>query len=874
MKPQAKLVPVDTAAGPGAGSLVAVEDVKSYDEGYNKSTISNSGKGIGLALSGGGFRATLFHLGVVAFLRDSNRLKDVTHITSVSGGSILAAHLVLKWDKYTGTQEDFEQAAGEIYKFVRRDVRGRVYRRAPMHLPFRFLPQPAATVPRPRRWFVQVPSLRKTTTDLLIDHYSQLYDGETLEHLDGDERPQLYLLTTNQTDGTLCSFCRHGFRDEQRKREFEAEAISLARAVAASSAFPGLFPPVALTPRNSGIPQRDLGHPEVLLTDGGVYDNLGLRKFHFLLEDKSIDLDYVVVSDASAEFKVGHRGGVLEPLRTSLRAADILTKRINELERRFVSDDKFKLVYIGKIIKKSIDPTAMAPVLQRELVSIRTDLDKFSQLEIAALVRHGYCVARERLEDGVKNGAGERLFKYWDPLPSSKHADVVALRDSRRKETEHLRQLLDAGSQRKLRLASLRDGATYLQAFGLVAIALAYFFLPSAYGKFIEANIATQVSSLNKSYREQVIRRQVSNEGRSGFAEGKVRDSVTRTPIETWNTSQATYALIKSGELQDADVQFLVKSIKDRFTESQRGDYVAKADGWNGRPSLRHIQAEPAMWTGAAIAALLQQQNVSSQDKAELKKLLDRVRVHLINNKFYDPNLDGPTGFNVFGNQQDTTSHSAYSTSLALMMLTEVHRAGLQWGDQDTGRLMNRILNWLDQEYVEVRDTSGWRSMDADLNGELSEATTLQILAVMVEAYQELGRRIPYRMHSRVRDHLFPLEAAPEGGVDSAASARITVNELDGTQSQAEPQISFLWRPWAIRLCRLWIQHAAEHEKDGEREMANERSSEFRNLLYRLIVDEGQAQFEAAKERSTFVSSEMLFAHSPLPVVKRNESSD
>ena len=63
------------------------------------------GMRIGLALSGGGFRATLYHLGVVRFLRDSDLLSRVTHITSVSGGSVIAAHLVMNWDRYCGTAE-------------------------------------------------------------------------------------------------------------------------------------------------------------------------------------------------------------------------------------------------------------------------------------------------------------------------------------------------------------------------------------------------------------------------------------------------------------------------------------------------------------------------------------------------------------------------------------------------------------------------------------------------------------------------------------------------------------------------------------------------------------------------------------------------
>ena len=89
---------------------------------------------IGLALSGGGFRATLFHLGVVRFLRDSDQLKHVSPVTSVSGGSILATHLALNWDRYCGTLEEFDQAAQEILRFVDLDIRNRILRRYPLLL--------------------------------------------------------------------------------------------------------------------------------------------------------------------------------------------------------------------------------------------------------------------------------------------------------------------------------------------------------------------------------------------------------------------------------------------------------------------------------------------------------------------------------------------------------------------------------------------------------------------------------------------------------------------------------------------------------------------------------------------------------------------
>lgn len=70
---------------------------------------------IGLALSGGGFRATLFHLGVVAAFRDLGRLTDLSVISCVSGGSIIGAHLVLHWPRYASADDAaFDAVAREL----------------------------------------------------------------------------------------------------------------------------------------------------------------------------------------------------------------------------------------------------------------------------------------------------------------------------------------------------------------------------------------------------------------------------------------------------------------------------------------------------------------------------------------------------------------------------------------------------------------------------------------------------------------------------------------------------------------------------------------------------------------------------------------
>jgi predicted acylesterase/phospholipase RssA len=85
---------------------------------------------LGLALAGGGFRATLYHLGMVRFLRDAGILPSVNQITAVSGGSIIAAHLCLNWGRYNGSPGEFDTAAAELLSFVRLDVRNRIVRRA------------------------------------------------------------------------------------------------------------------------------------------------------------------------------------------------------------------------------------------------------------------------------------------------------------------------------------------------------------------------------------------------------------------------------------------------------------------------------------------------------------------------------------------------------------------------------------------------------------------------------------------------------------------------------------------------------------------------------------------------------------------------
>ena len=369
---------------------------------------------LGLALSGGGFRATLYHLGVVRYLKDAGQLQDVTDIASVSGGSILATHLVLNWDRYCGDDDRFAEAASEIVRFVQYDVRNRIVRRLPMQLPLRVLAKLS------RR------DARTLTPNAILEHYYRkfLYGERCLYEL--PERPMLHILTTNVSNGGLSVFNRKGLFIQQRQpkgkptfQHIPGTLASLPRVVGASSAFPGFFPPVEITAGDLGV--REGAYPTEWFTDGGVYDNLGIRAFSWLkLQD--VQFDQILVSDAGKPFQILSEAA-LGVFGQSMRATDILWDRVWQLEREnFGQQPGFVFLPITEMVDASEDPTALHPVVQAEVQSIRTDMDRFSDAEINALVQHGYEVARK--VSGIKtvDHNGRSSQSPWAPIPSTQQA--------------------------------------------------------------------------------------------------------------------------------------------------------------------------------------------------------------------------------------------------------------------------------------------------------------------------------------------------------------------------------------------------------------------------------------------------------------------
>jgi NTE family protein len=216
--------------------------------------------GVGLCLSGGGYRAMLFHVGALWRLMEAGKLLDLTRISSVSGGSITAGVLALAWG-------DLARGGG-MAVFQRKVVD-----------PLRGL---AATTIDERSVIGGILLPGTIGSHVARAYAKHLFGEATLQDL--PETPRFVFNATNLETGTLFRFSRKEARD-WRVGRIAAPTIRIADAVAASSAFPPVLSPFILdvTPGDFDAPAAgeiadDSFRSEISLSDGGVYDNLGLEQ--------------------------------------------------------------------------------------------------------------------------------------------------------------------------------------------------------------------------------------------------------------------------------------------------------------------------------------------------------------------------------------------------------------------------------------------------------------------------------------------------------------------------------------------------------------------------------------------------------------------
>jgi predicted acylesterase/phospholipase RssA len=471
----------------------------------------------GLALSGGGFRASLFQIGMLAALAERDLLRHVEVLSCVSGGAILGAHYYLELrqllqekDDASITRDDYillvERVATDFLAGVQKNIRTRIGTDWIANLRMMF--QPGYT----------------TTKRLSALYERHLYgrindDGERvlrklLVKPKGDENckpkydnwkrinkvPILILNATSVNTGHNWQFTASwmgeppAFIDSEidgnyrlRRMYLETEApephrdIHIGDAVAASSCVPGLFTPLEL--RNlyeDGVTVR--------LVDGGVHDNQGV----FGLLDQSCTV--MIVSDASGQMTTvddppDDPAGVL--LRTiSMLQARVRTAEYREIESRrrtgrlksllflhlkqglevedrdWINCQNPKQLMEEDLRKQRADLTRYGILkrFQRLIAGIRTDLDSFNETEAFALMTSGYHMTAKNIETTIQGVPLDQQSHEWKFL-----GVASSLRDAADKKLEILLKVAGKGM---LKIWELSKALRTLKLILLIAAVL------------------------------------------------------------------------------------------------------------------------------------------------------------------------------------------------------------------------------------------------------------------------------------------------------------------------------------------------------------------------------------------------------------------
>ncbi|MCY4421880.1 MAG: patatin-like phospholipase family protein [Acidimicrobiaceae bacterium] len=270
---------------------------------------------LGVALSGGGLRATLVGLGTLRLLADIGRLGDVRHLTSVSGGSIAAGLVALRWDQLRA--HGFTRGAFD--ELVTVPLLRIVTRRSLQH---------DLIV---RSWQVLGPW--RSRTDLLAQRLSTTLFGHTRL----DELPTgtwFEISAANLTAGTRFRFTQDLVGDYiTGSKATKTLGLRVADAVAWSCAVPGPFNTTILD--DLSLPcQAEVGAPE--LVDGGVYDNLGADALK--VRDEMRDL-FCIVVNAGGSFNPSPRAGRVPLVGDVWRANSVLYQQVASLRSRSLLDE-------------------------------------------------------------------------------------------------------------------------------------------------------------------------------------------------------------------------------------------------------------------------------------------------------------------------------------------------------------------------------------------------------------------------------------------------------------------------------------------------------------------------------------------------------
>ncbi len=348
---------------------------------------------VGLAFSGGGFRATAFGLGALRALHDRGVLPNVRVVSGISGGSLLTA-------MWAYGPEDFGEldytVTGLLHSGLQMELAKRTF--TPRRTTANILSAASAALPggknRPRQ---------SSRTEALVDALaSRPFGVKEMAQVTHSDLKTVISATDLSTGnavrfGSDVSSCSpHGAI---------VGPVPVADAVAASAAFPVLLPQLNRTytfTRTDGTQHTET----MLMTDGGVYDNLGLSP---LLPGRSrqhtshvYDLDYLIAVDAGTgrtaprapNFMPGRLKRSFEIAHT--RNQDGSRARVHELA---AAGNMKGLVYSYLGIRDSRLPIPIADLVERQQVAAYpTNFARMAPANLEAIATRGEQLTRTLIE--------------------------------------------------------------------------------------------------------------------------------------------------------------------------------------------------------------------------------------------------------------------------------------------------------------------------------------------------------------------------------------------------------------------------------------------------------------------------------------------
>lgn len=358
--------------------------------------------GMGLCLSGGGFRAMLFHVGSILRLNQAGYLAKLDRVSSVSGGSITAGVLAVNWSKLTFSETGVASNLDELVVVPLRSFARKTIDVSSVLL--------GALTPGP------------TISGQLARHYRRLFARDTLADL--PDRPEFIFDATSLQSGDLWRFSNRALGDWRVGSQL-APRTELAHVVAASSAFPPVLSPARLSFPDgalTGGADSDVNHApfttRVVLSDGGVYDNLGLEAVWSRYQQ-------VLISDAGGHMGNAARPRSFWPLQL-LRVLSVIDNQVRDLRKsqavQSFIDGRRTGAYWGirsHVRDFPVDRPVISPSDQtvRELAAVPTRLAHLDDLLQERLINWGYGICDTALRAHVDASLPAGSLPYPSQVP-------------------------------------------------------------------------------------------------------------------------------------------------------------------------------------------------------------------------------------------------------------------------------------------------------------------------------------------------------------------------------------------------------------------------------------------------------------------------